>query len=297
MNSDLDLRKLRYFVAVATTLNFRRAAEDLYLAQPVLSRQIRALENELGLTLFDRGPRGTELTPAGAGLLADATRLLADASALARRLKRTSESRRTLNVAVMPGLLATAATANFKRRHQGWEVSIRASTWSDQSKLVRDGTVDVSLAREPVDATGLNVVPVTQEERLALVPRGSALSELTTLTVADLGSELLLQDPALFPEWAAITTARLRSRAANAVPLSSVEEKMEHVASGDGFVVLPRSTCSYYQRPDVQVVPIEGLALAQVYALFRHDAEPEVQDYAETVAALGPTIVGIDARE
>ena len=71
---DLDLRKLRYFVAVAEHLNFGRAAEDLHIAQPVLSRQIRALEQELKAGLFVRGPRGTELTAAGQVLLEDARR-------------------------------------------------------------------------------------------------------------------------------------------------------------------------------------------------------------------------------
>jgi DNA-binding transcriptional LysR family regulator len=70
--ADVDLRKLRYFVAVAEQLHFGRAAEVLHIAQPVLSRQIRALEEELKAQLFARDKRATELTPAGRQLLADA---------------------------------------------------------------------------------------------------------------------------------------------------------------------------------------------------------------------------------
>ena len=77
---DLDLRKVRYFVAVAEELNFGRAAERLHIAQPVLSRQIRALENELHAQLFVRDSSGTQLTPAGVQLLEDASRLLAEAT-------------------------------------------------------------------------------------------------------------------------------------------------------------------------------------------------------------------------
>jgi DNA-binding transcriptional LysR family regulator len=82
---DLDLGKVRYFVAVAEELNFGRAAERLHIAQPVLSRQIRALENELRAQLFVRDSSGTQLTRAGTHLLADASLLLAAPTPPGRR--------------------------------------------------------------------------------------------------------------------------------------------------------------------------------------------------------------------
>ena len=91
---DLDLRKLRYFVAVAEHLNFGRAAEQLHIAQPVLSRQIRALEQELNVTLFVRGNRGTELTAAGQALLEDARHLLSAADGVRRRVVDAGSPRR-----------------------------------------------------------------------------------------------------------------------------------------------------------------------------------------------------------
>src|ERR1700761_9287 len=88
---DLDLRKLRYFVAVAEELHFGRAADRLHIAQPVLSRQIRVLEGELGTELFLRDRRGTVLTPAGEQLVDEARLLLAHADALLRRVRAAGE--------------------------------------------------------------------------------------------------------------------------------------------------------------------------------------------------------------
>jgi DNA-binding transcriptional LysR family regulator len=100
---DLDLRKVRYFVAVADQLHFGRAAEQLYIAQPVLSRQIRALEDELKVTLFVRDRRTTELTPAGRQLLTDARPLLANADAARRRQGLRPGARTPLPSASCPG--------------------------------------------------------------------------------------------------------------------------------------------------------------------------------------------------
>lgn len=90
---DLDLRKLRYFVAVAERLHFSRAAEDLLIAQPALSRQIRSLEKELRTELFVRDSHRVELTAAGRQLLDDAGPLLAAADAARRRVGRVAEGR------------------------------------------------------------------------------------------------------------------------------------------------------------------------------------------------------------
>ena len=94
---DVDLRKLRYVLAVAEELHFGRAAQRLHIAQPVLSRQIRMFEGELGAELFVRDRRHTELTPAGEQLLHDAKPLLASAAALLRRSRMNTSTPSSLS--------------------------------------------------------------------------------------------------------------------------------------------------------------------------------------------------------
>ncbi|GAA0693094.1 hypothetical protein GCM10009548_76450 [Streptomyces malaysiensis subsp. malaysiensis] len=156
---DLDLRKLRYFVAVAEELHFARAAERLHIAQPVLSRQIRSLEHDLGTELFDRDRRGTLLTPAGKQLLEDALPLLASVQALTRRVKTAARDTPELTIGFMPGITLTPATVAFTGRHPGVNVRLLRTSWDDQVEVLRDGRADVSVVRLPVDQEGLEAPP------------------------------------------------------------------------------------------------------------------------------------------
>lgn len=101
---DLDLRKLRYFAAVAEHEHFGRAAAQLYIAQPVLSRQIRALEQELGCDLFERTTRNVRLTAAGEQLQHEAARLLVEAADATRRVHQAARGDTCLLVGFAPGL-------------------------------------------------------------------------------------------------------------------------------------------------------------------------------------------------
>ncbi|MFC7649117.1 LysR family transcriptional regulator [Streptosporangium lutulentum] len=156
---DIDLRKLRYFVAVAEELHFGRAAKRLYITQPVLSRQIRALEHELGAQLFSRNKRSTELTPAGHQLLEDARPLLASAAALGRRIEQAAHGAPTFTVGFMPGIIVTAAVRVLAARHPELSIGVLRTSWDDQTEVVHNGRADVSFVRMPVDRQGLRLRP------------------------------------------------------------------------------------------------------------------------------------------
>jgi DNA-binding transcriptional LysR family regulator len=243
-------------VAVARHLHFGRAAAELHIAQPVLSRQIRALENELHAQLFRRDRRSTELTGAGRQLLADAVPLLAGAEALRRRVARASRGPDRFVVGFMPGLIVTDTVRAMRERHPGLTVDLLRTGWADQTEVVHDGRVDVSYVRLPVDKRGLTLRPLLSEPRVAMLPAAHRLAGKETIEIAELADEHLLQDPAAVPEWRDIATTVPESDP----PSYAVEEKLEHVASGRGVVVLPLSTARFYTRPDVVWTRITDIA-------------------------------------
>ena len=262
---DLDLRKVRYFAAVAEHLNFGRAAAALHIAQPVLSRQIRALEDELKVQLLERDHRSTRLTPAGEALLEDARTLLPAAEAAQRRARGAAAGQRAFTVGFMPGLIVTAAVRELSRRHPGLSVEVLRTDWTNQTDVIRDGRVDIGYLRLPVDARGLAIEPLLSEPRVVVLPAGHRLAGKESVAVADLAGEHLLQDPDAVPEWRDIAI-ELRGRQARPAipPLRTVEEKLEHVAAGRGIAVLPLSTATFYTRPDISPVPVRDLAPNQV---------------------------------
>ncbi|HEX6520389.1 MAG TPA: LysR substrate-binding domain-containing protein [Streptosporangiaceae bacterium] len=258
---DLDLRKIRYFMAVAQELNFGRAAQVLHIAQPVLSRQIRALETELGVQLFVRDRRRVELTAAGEALRADAAPLLAGAEALRRRVGRAARGAGSFTVAFMPGVIVTGAVRALAAAHPQLSVEVLRTSWADQTEVLRDGRADVSYVRLPVDQSGLKVNVLFDEPRVAVVPADHRLAGKPELHLGDLAGETLLQPHDAVPEWRALTGD---TAPRNAPVALAVEEKLEHVASGRGIVVLPQSTATFYQRQDVASTVVTDIGPSRV---------------------------------
>lgn len=261
MPVDVDLRKLRYFVAVAEHLHFGRAAEELHIAQPVLSRQIRALEGELKVSLLVRDRRSTALTPAGEQVLADARPLLAAAEAMRRRAARAARGTDVFTVGFMPGLIVTGPVRELARRHPGLDIEVLRTGWDDQVDVLHDGRADVGYVRLPVDERGLTVRPLLSEPRVVVLPATHRLAGKDGVDLADLAGERLLQDPAAVPEW----PVRAPGQGQRSLPaLRTVEEKLHHVAAGHGVVVLPLSTATFYACRDVTHLPVRGLGPNQV---------------------------------
>ncbi|MHA4947878.1 LysR family transcriptional regulator [Micromonospora sp. SD19] len=282
---DVDLRKLRYFVAVAEELHFGRAAARLHIAQPVLSRQIRAFEHELRAELFVRDRRSTVLTEAGRQLLTDARALLASAEALRRRVQRAAHGRPTFTIAFMPGLLVTADARAIGQRHPDLAVNVVRTSFDDQADIVRDGRADVSYVRLPVDQRGLRLRPLFSEPRVVVLPTDHRLAGKESVDLAELAGERLLQDPDAVPEWRDLPNRPIDSDPRPRPALNSVEEKLEHVAAYAGTVILPLSTATFYTRPDVVHVPVADLGPNQVCLAWAEDnRSPLVHEFVDLAA-------------
>lgn len=261
---DLDLRKLRYFVAVAEELHFGRAAERLHIAQPVLSRQIKALEEDLKAELFRRDRRGTALTPAGEQLLKEAPPLLASSEALLRRVKAVVEGNQTFTIGFMPGITVTPAVVALTTRHSQVSVRLLRTNWDNQVEVLRDGRADVSVVRLPIDQQGLQVRPLFQEPRVVVLHAGHHLADKPSVTIEDLAAEHLLQAPDAVPEWRDVALEMREGNRAEVIPIHQVEEKLELVAAQAGVCILPLSTARFYTRPDVVPIPIDDIGPNQV---------------------------------
>jgi DNA-binding transcriptional LysR family regulator len=269
--NDLDLRKLRYFLAVAEELNFARAAERLHIVQPVLSRQIAALERELGVTLFDRSKRGTRLTGAGLSLVGEARAILVSASAVQRRVRRAGQEG-TLTVAFMPGIVVTPVVMILEEKFPGLHVDVLRIEWDSRVEVLHDGRADVSLVRLPVPLDGLTIIPLYTEPKVAVLPVDHPLLAVPDLRIADLAEYELLQPPDAVPEWRDAVALLHPGRDRSNIPIThTVEEKLEQVAVHRGLAILPSSTASYYVRPDIICRPIADSLPSEVAIAFETD--------------------------
>ncbi|MEU6854036.1 LysR family transcriptional regulator [Actinacidiphila alni] len=193
MSQDLEPRLLRYFVAVAEELHFSRAARRLYIAQQVLSREIRRLEERVGAPLLERSTRRVALTPAGAALLVRARELLALHDTTLRELRELRGERRGLLVDVVgPDLTPARVLRRARELAPGTEFFARFHTGTESAApLVLSGALDVTFGRGPVlaAAPGTEQRTVRYERFAVLVPERHPLARRTRVPLAALGGQ------------------------------------------------------------------------------------------------------------
>lgn len=242
----MELHQLRYFVAVAERRHFTRAADDLSVAQPSVSRQIRVLERELGTALFHRAASGVELTQAGEALLPWARRVLADvvgARAQVSELAGLSQGR--LAVGATPSLataLLPAVLARFHREHPGISLVMREAGSRDLLHSLARGDVELALVILPVP-DAFSATALFSEDLVLVVPPGHPFSARRSIAIGDLRDVPLV----MFREGydlRAATVAACQSAGFDPVfALEGVEMDgaLRMVAAGLGVAVVPSS--------------------------------------------------------
>ncbi len=176
----MELRHIRYFLAVADTGSFTKAAEELLIAQPPLSRQIKDLEEELGAELFIRRPRGAVLTEAGKRFLPYARRMEKLARQSADEIRAMEEGLSgTLYLATVEGLaphLIAGWMAEFHRLYPQTDFNLFNGSTDDAIDRIQKGLCDMAVITAPYDSEGLEGLPVGEEPWVAMIPAGHALA-------------------------------------------------------------------------------------------------------------------------
>jgi DNA-binding transcriptional LysR family regulator len=273
----MDIHHLREFAAIAETGSFSKAARQLHIAQPPLSRHIRQLEDELGIKLFVRTATGVQITREGSLLLHQARAVLDDASALFDLAVRARSGRAgMLRVAMAPGLCEVVNRIRIHLVKSVPQLSIEGMdmTSSQQYAALRRRIVDVGLLRHVPEDADIEAEPLFPERFVVLVSELHPLAKKRTLKLKQLaGERLLLQDR----DWAALTHDKILAMyaAEGLTPNVATREatpgnqaSMLAVASGEAICL---SSSSSFSR---SYQPLNGLA---VIPLDEPDAELKVQ--------------------
>lgn len=297
----MELRHLRYFVAVAEELHFGRAAARLNIAQPPLSRQVRDLEREIGVALFDRTPRGVDLTAAGSAFLHEARLTLAQADRAQRTAQRAArgETGRLrvafVEAATQSGVLPSVL--GFFRMHlPSIGLSLFEMDAAQQSEALRDGRVDLGIVHTPpTDADRwLRVEPVRSDPLILAVPAEHRLAGRARFTLADLSAESFV----LFPRDGAPSIyddVIARCRASGFSPRVVQEAAGWHtlvslVGAGVGVAFIPRSLRQF--KPEgVAYRTVQDLAVnVELFAIWkRADRSPVRERFVMALRAVGRT--------
>jgi len=279
----MELRHLRYFVAVAEELHFRRAAERLHVAQPAISEQIRKLEQELGVRLFDRTQRRVSLTVAGAALLEEARQVLRHAD-VAQQVARTAGRQATtrLRVAYVAGALPASlsyALRSFSASTPAVEFDLQTGDAVRLVDRLRKRELDAVVTTLPAPARGLRATVVGAERVSALLPSSHTAANERSLTFRQLAPEqvvLLPRDanPALYD--AVVALCRDAGLAARFIEAAEprIEQVLLEVAAGRGIGVVPESTAERHTMAGVRAVPVAtGAPVLECAVLTHPDAD------------------------
>ncbi|WP_052489394.1 LysR family transcriptional regulator [Streptomyces sp. 150FB] len=262
--TDLDLRLVRYFTTVASHLHYGRAAAELRVAQPSLSRQISQLEALVGARLLDRTRQGTRLTEAGEAFLPRARELLRAAEQAAAAARAAARPAR-IAVGYTAGLIVTPAVRNLREKHPDADVRTLHLGWNESREALLDRRVDAAVTRLPLRADDLRVTVLHDEPKMLLVPVGHRLAGKESVTLDDIESEPIPRFPDREFDAYWRVDPRPGGRPAPGGPsVKTIEDKLECIAAGQAVAIVPAAPGAGGIRPDLTTVPLYGVEPGRV---------------------------------
>lgn len=269
MDAEPSLHQLRLFLLLADELHFGNAARRAFMTQPAFSKQIKQLEERLGVRLVERATRSAELTPAGealrpaVGAVIESVRHL---QRMAEEQSRGADGRLVLGViggeAAQP--YTHAMLAELRDRHPGLSVEIRSLDFANQFMAVASGTVDAAVLRPPVPP-GLQTLHLATEARVAALPANDPLMAggVTSVTLAQLRDHTFVGVGAsVSRDWWDFWAVNPRpdgSRVQFGPEVADIEALMTAVGSGQGIAFLPAAVRHLYPRPGIAYVDVPDL--------------------------------------
>ncbi len=188
----MELRHLRYFVAVADALSFTKGAQKLHLAQPSLTRQIKDLEEEIGVRLLNRSKRQVGLTDEGKSFLADAKRVLAHSAEIVESVQRLRDHEiAALNIGYVANLfpaLLPATLVPFQRKFPTVAINLFDMTYAEQFRALEENKIDLGFvgSRQPIEERGLQLRCIASDKTVAALPKGDRLAKKAVIKLKDL---------------------------------------------------------------------------------------------------------------
>jgi DNA-binding transcriptional LysR family regulator len=275
----VELRHLRYFVAVAEELHFRKAAERLHVAQPAVSEQIRKLEQELGVRLFNRSQRSVALTVAGAALLEEARHVLRHAEVAQQAARNAGEHvTARLRIGYLPDSLPGSvprALRHLASSAPAVEVSLTTGPSLRLIGELRASRLDAVVTSLPAPTNGLRVTSLGAQGAVVVLPATHPRAVDSTLAIGQLAPERLLGLPReANPAFHNAVVAMCHAAGLSPTFVELSEPRVEHVllgvAAGAGLAVLPEAVTERFAAPGIRFVALEGEEPALRTAVLTH---------------------------
>lgn len=289
MGGQVELRHVSGFVAVAEELHFGRAARRLHMSQPAVSRLVRQLETELGVSLLQRSTRRVNLTPAGTAFLQEARRGLASFQAAARRAHQAGSAPPTalrIGFSECTEEWLPAVLRAISRQEPAAHLEVRDVDRDSQVRLLIQGEIDLAIRRAPVDEAEIETELLFSEPMMVVMPALHRLAAAEKLRLDQLEAWPWVVMPASSghaPLLSAASAGGFFLRAAEEV--YSLSSMLVLVSAGAGLALVPRSVAHRFSSEDVVARGLEAPAptLPVIIAWRRNDARSSVRQFLDAI--------------